>query len=243
VLVVELVGSALAAGTALLTGEPLPSEVGLALGLAAGAIGMVAILCLYQGLAVGRMGVVAPVAAVIGVSFPVVVGMVIEGLPATVQIVGIGLGILAVVLVSRVPGPAGGRSGIEFAIAAGLGIGGFSVLISQLPEGEILWPLAALRLLAIPILAVIVLVGRQPWRIPRQAFAAAALVGVIDLIGNLMYVLATQVGQLAIAAVLSSLYPIVTVVLAIAILGERLTRSHAIGIAIAAVAVACIAGG
>jgi drug/metabolite transporter (DMT)-like permease len=243
VLVVELVGSVIAAAAAWLTGEPSPSGSGLGLGLAAGAVGMVAILCLYQGLAVGRMGVVAPVAAVIGVSFPVIVGMATEGLPATVQILGIALGIVAVVLVSRVPGPTGGRSGIEFAIAAGFGIGGFSVLISQLPEGEVLWPLAALRLLAIPVIAILVLVGRQPWRLPRRAIGAAAMIGVIDLVGNLMYILATQTGQLAIAAVLSSLYPIVTVVLAIAFLGERLTRTHAIGIAVAALAVACIAGG
>jgi drug/metabolite transporter (DMT)-like permease len=180
---------------------------------------------------------------VLGAATPVVVGIALEGTPAPAQLAGIALGILAVVLVSRVPGPVGGRSGIEFAIAAGIGIGGFNVLIGQLPDGEVLWPLVALRMLAVPIVAVMVVLGRQAWRVPRSAVAPAVGVGVLDMFGNLFFILAAQAGALAIAAVLSALYPVVTILLAIAILGERVTRSHAVGIAAAVTAIALIAAG
>jgi drug/metabolite transporter (DMT)-like permease len=240
---VEVVGAVIAAGLALVLGERPPSPTGLAFGVAAGLSGILGILALYQGLAVGRMGVVAPVAGVLGAGIPVVAGVALEGSPQPVVLVGIGLGITAVVLVSRIPGPAGGRSGIEFGVAAGLGIAGFNVLISQLPDGEVLWPLAALRLVAIPIAIAIVLVGRRPWRVPRPAIGPAVLVAALDMAGNALFILATQVGALAVAVILSSMYPVVTVILAVAILRERLTRTHAVGIAAAALAIALIAGG
>ncbi|HSG87319.1 MAG TPA: EamA family transporter [Candidatus Limnocylindrales bacterium] len=243
VLIVEVVGAVIAAGLALVLAEPLPSVPGLAFGVAAGLSGIIGILALYQGLAVGRMGVVAPVAGVMGASIPVLAGIALEGLPSPIVLVGIGLGIVAVILVSRIPGPAGGRSGLEFGLAAGAGIAGFNVLISQLPEGEVFWPLAALRLVSIPIVAAIVLLARRPWRVPRPALGPASLVAVFDMAGNAFFILATQVGVLAVAVILSSMYPVVTVLLAVAILRERLTRTHAIGIAVAAVAITFIAGG
>jgi len=243
VLIVELVGVALAVALALLLGEPPPSPTGIVIGVAAGAIGILGILGLYRGLAVGRMGVVAPVAAVLGASLPVAVGLLLEGVPGPLQALGIGLGILSVVLVSRVPGPVGGRSGIEFALIAGVGIGGFNALVGQLPAGETLWPLAALRLMAVPTVALIVLVGRQAWRVPRAAILPAIAVGVFDMGGNLFFILAAQTGALAIAAVIGSLYPVVTIVLAIAVLGERLTPSHVFGIAMAMAAITLIAAG
>lgn len=243
VLIVEVVGAVMAAALALATGERLPSPTGLVFGVAAGLVGILGILALYQGLAVGRMGVVAPVAGVLGASIPVAVGIVLEGLPTPIVLAGIGLGIVAVVLVSRIPGPAGGRSGLEFGLAAGAGIAGFNVLIAQLPEGEVFWPLAALRLVAVPIVAAIVIVARRPWRVPRPAIGPATLVGTFDMAGNAFFILATQAGVLAVAVVLSSMYPVVTVLLAVAILGERLTRTHAVGIAAAAVAIGLIAGG
>lgn len=218
--------------------------MGLGLAAAAGVCGTVGILGLYRGLAVGRMGVVAPVTAVVGASIPVAVGIVLQGLPAPAVVTGIGLGIVAVILVSASPGgPDAGRSGIEHALVAGLGIGAFNVLVSRLPEGEVVWPLVGLRLTALAILVVVVVVGRRAWRLPRPAAARASLVGVFDMAGNLFFIVAAQTGALAIAAILSSLYPVVTVILAIGILRERLTWTHALGVAAAATAIILIAGG
>lgn len=243
VLIVEVVGVVLATALAAAVGEPMPSQRGILLGLGAGAFGMFGILGLYRGLAVGRMGVVAPVAAVLGAGVPVAIGLVIEGVPTPLQVVGIALGMIAVVLVSQVPGPTGGRSGIEFAIMSGLGIAGFNVFISQLPEGEAIWPLAVLRLESIVLAGLIVVVGRQAWRVPRNALLPAVGVGTLDMVGNLSFILATHAGALAIAVVLASLYPVVTILLAIALLGERVTRFHALGIAAALAAIALIAAG
>lgn len=243
VLVVEVVGVLLAGALAIAVGEPLPSERGILFGLGAGACGMFGILGLYRGLAVGRMGVVAPVAAVLGAGLPVAIGFLLEGVPGPLQVVGIVLGIAAVILVSQVPGPAGRRSGIEFAIVSGVGIAGFNVFISQLPEGEAVWPLAVLRLESIVLVFVIVLLGRQAWRVPRDALLPAIGVGSLDMVGNLAFILATQAGALAITVVLASLYPVVTILMAIAILRERMTRFHAVGIAAAMAAIWLIAAG
>jgi drug/metabolite transporter (DMT)-like permease len=92
------------------------------------------------------------------------------------------------------------------------------------------------------IIAVAVL-GRQAWRADRRLLPAMAGVGVLDMAGNAAFILAVQAGSLAVAAVLSSLYPVTTVVLASVVLRERITRSHATGIALAVGAIVCIAAG
>jgi drug/metabolite transporter (DMT)-like permease len=243
VFVVELGGTIAALILALVTREPLPTPEGLLFAVTAGAAGVIGILSLYHGLAVGRMGVVAPVAAVLGASVPVVVGMATEGVPKPAVLLGMAFGIAAVVLVSRIPVPAGGRSGLGFGLLAGLGIAGFNIAIGQLPDGEVFWALAALRIVAFPVIIAIVVIGRQPWRVPRPALWPAIGISLLDMGGNAFFIAATQAGALAIAVVVASLYPVVTVVLAIVILHERVTRSHAVGIGAAALAVALIASG
>jgi drug/metabolite transporter (DMT)-like permease len=89
----------------------------------------------------------------------------------------------------------------------------------------------------------IVVVGRRPWRVPRPLLGAVATVAVLDLAGNGLYIMATQTGRLDVAATLSSLYPVTTILLAVAFLGERVTRSHAMGIAAAIAAIALIGAG
>jgi drug/metabolite transporter (DMT)-like permease len=88
------------------------------------------------------------------------------------------------------------------------------------------------------VAAIVVL--RQPWRMSTDLLPKLVIVGVLDMVGNAAFILAAQTGQLAIAAVLSSLYPVTTVILAIAILRERVTRSHLVGIALTAVAIVLI---
>ncbi len=89
----------------------------------------------------------------------------------------------------------------------------------------------------------LVLVTRSPWRPPRDLVLAICGVGVMDMVGNGAYILAVQAGSLAVAAVLSSLYPVTTVILATIFLRERVTRVHAFGIGLAAIAVVLIAAG
>lgn len=206
----------------------------------AGGIGITA---LYKGLAVGRMGIVAPVTGVMAALIPVVAGIVLEGVPPPLVVVGIGLAVVAVVLVSLVSDDGGGPSGIGLALLAGLGIGALSVCISQISDGHVFGPLVVIRATQAVLIGTVIVATRSAWRPERRLVPAIVGVGILDMAGNGAFILAVQSGALAVAAVLSSLYPVTTVILATVFLGERVTRSHAAGIALAVTAVACIAAG
>lgn len=242
-LIVQIVGVLLYIALAIVAREAVPEPSSILIAVAAGVAVTVGIVGLYHGLAVGRMGVVAPVTGLLAALLPVVFGITRDGLPATPVLVGIVLALVAVVLVSRVPGSEGSRSGLELAIVAGTGIGIFNILIGELPDTGVFAPLVAIKLTATAVILTMVLLGRRPLRMPRHVFPIAVAGGVFDMAGNAFYVLATQAGRLDVAATLSSLYPITTILLAMALLGERVTRSHAIGIAGAIAAIVLIGAG
>jgi drug/metabolite transporter (DMT)-like permease len=223
--------------------EPTPAPATVAISVAAGVVVTIGIVALYHGLAIGRMGVVAPVTGLIAALLPVGAGIVRDGLPATPVVAGIVLALVAVVLVSRVPGTGGSRSGIELAIVAGVGIGLFNILVGQLPDGQVFGPLVVIKVAAATVIVTVLAVGRRTWRMPPRLAAIGVAVGLFDMAGNACYVLATQAGRLDVAATLSSLYPVTTILLAVAFLGERVTRSHALGIAAAITAIALISAG
>ena len=100
-----------------------------------------------------------------------------------------------------------------------------------------------IRLLQAAIMVLLIVLWRQPWRLPREIVPKILVIGLLDVTGNAAFILAAQTGALAIATVLASLYPVTTVVLAIAILREHLTRSHVAGIALTAVSIALITAG
>ncbi len=189
------------------------------------------------------MGVVAPVTGVIAALIPVLVGAATEGLPPPLVGVGIGCALVAVVLVGRTHDPEDGPSGLPYGLLAGTAIGGFNVCVAQFGEGRVFGPFTIVRLAEIVFIGGLILLARRPWRLERPLLAPVALVGILDMAGNAFFIAATQVGRLDVAAVLSSLYPVTTVVLAVVLLRERVTPSHAVGIGLAALAVGLIAGG
>jgi drug/metabolite transporter (DMT)-like permease len=220
---------------------PLPTDVPWSiLGGVTGGIGIVA---LYHGLATGRMGVVAPVTGVLAAAIPVVFGVVTEGLPSPLVVAGIVIAFVAVVLVSRVDDGRSGPSGVGIALIAGVAIGSFGIAIDHISEGHTFGPLAIIRLAEALLIVLVIVIGRQAWRIERRWLPAMAGVGVLDMAGNATFILAVQAGSLATAAILSSLYPVTTVILATVFLRERVTRAHAIGIALAVAAIVAIAAG
>jgi drug/metabolite transporter (DMT)-like permease len=244
VLVSLIVPCVLTAALSRVVGEPLPTDDDLVWATLAGLAAGVGILSLYHGLAVGRMSVVAPVTGVLAATIPVVVGIALEGTPSLPVTIGILLAILAVVLVSRVADEhAAGASGLLFGLLAGLGLGTFNVLADRLSPGAFLGQLAVFKAVEAVLVTVAIVLTRRGVRLPRRLLPAVAGVGMLDLVGNGAYILATQTGELAIAAVLSSLYPAVTIILATAVLRERVTRSHAAGMGLAAAAIVLIAGG
>ncbi|MEA2619866.1 MAG: hypothetical protein QOC97_639 [Chloroflexota bacterium] len=240
---------------AIARGETAPTTADLGWSVLAGITGGIGITALYRGLAVGRMGIVAPVTGVIAALIPVGAGIVLEGLPPPIVLFGIGLAIVAVILVSRVrdeatessapsaPSAPATPSGLGLALIAGVAIGLFSVAAAQISDGHAFGPLIVIRGAEAVLVGGAVVVTGAAWRPDRRLVPAISIVGLLDMTGNGAFILAVQAGALAVAAVLSSLYPVTTVVLAWLFLHERVTRTHAAGIALAMAAIACIAIG
>ncbi len=156
----------------------MPQGVDVVWSVVAGFFGVLGITSLYRGLSVGRMGVVAPTTGVLAAVVPVVVGFATEGLPTTEVVVGIGLALFAVILVTRAPGhDDSGPSGIEWGLLGGLAIGLFSVCIGQLSGAGTFGPLVLVRLVQAGILLVVIVLGRQAWRMPLPAARWVVVVG------------------------------------------------------------------
>jgi drug/metabolite transporter (DMT)-like permease len=244
VLTTQVFGMIVALVIAIARGEPVPVGADLLWSIGTGLCGVVGMTSLYRGLAVGRMGVVAPTTGVIGAVVPVVVGFVTEGVPTVATIAGIVVALLAVVLVTRAPGHQTDRpSGVEWAILAGIAIGGFNVCVGQLSGAGQFGPLVILRAVQTVILLALIVLWRQPWRMGRTDVGKLSVIGVLDMLGNVAFLTAAQVGALAVATILSSLYPVTTVLLALGFLHERVTRSHVIGILLTVVAITLISIG
>lgn len=224
--------------------EPAMTPNDLAVSIGGGLLGALGLALLYRGLAIGRMGVVAPVAAVLTATLPVVYGFATEGVPSIFAIAGIGLAIASVVLVSRAPKADGDErpSGLGYALAAGSTFGLFTIAASWLGDGLVISPVVVIRITSVLAIAAFLVVRRGAWRVPRRLWPALFAIGVIDMAATASYLGAISIGPLAIAAILASLYPVITTILATVVLRERVTAGHAIGILAAAGAVVLIAG-
>jgi drug/metabolite transporter (DMT)-like permease len=241
IIVGDLVGGVLLAVLALVFGERVPPPGDLAWGAAAGVSGVIGLIALYRALASGRMSVASPVAAIVTAALPVLAGAALEGLPGRWQLLGFGLALLAVWLISG--GTAAG--GIRFQelglpVVAGLGFGVFFILIDRGTRAAVFWPLVAARLAAVGLLVAYAAATRQ-LRLPEAGLLPlTTFVGVLDAGGNAFFTLAAQAGRLDVASVLSSLYPASTVWLAWLILKERLSRPQWAGLAAALTAIVLI---
>jgi drug/metabolite transporter (DMT)-like permease len=240
----QLTGMFAALAIAVALGEPVPTFPDIAWAVGAGIGGIVGISCLYRGLAVGRMGVVAPTTGILAATVPVLFGFAVEGIPVPATVVGIVGALAAVVLVTRAPDGGSDRpSGLNWAIASGIAIAWFNICIGQFSGESAFGLLVIIRLLQAVVMALLIVLWRQPWRLPADILGKLLVVGLLDMIGNATFILAAQMGDLAVAVVLSSLYPVVTVVLAIAILREHLSRRHVAGIVLTAVSIVLITAG
>jgi drug/metabolite transporter (DMT)-like permease len=227
----------------LASGEPPMQPSDFAIAIAGGALGAAGLALLYRGLAVGRMGVVAPIAAVLTATLPVAFGFVTEGVPSTFAIVGIGCAVVSVTLVSRSPAAPDGRpSGFWYGVAAGITFAAFTIAASGLGDGLVVSPVVVIRVVSILAIASFIVLRRSAWRVPRRLWPLLVAVGVIDMSATAAYLTAIAAGPLAIAAILAGLYPVVTTILAAIVVRERITRIHAVGILAAGAAVVLIAG-
>lgn len=232
------IGFAAALAAALLTGEPMASWADLGWGVLGGLVGTVGYLALLRGFEVGRMGVVSPVAAAMGAAVPVLIAAVSLGMPGQQQLLGFGVALVSIWLISP-RGGQGANTGLGLGLLAGLGFGLFFATLDQISEGATFWPLAASRLVSSAWLAIAWFARRTalPAKLPGALLVVS---GITDVLGNFLFLRSVQAGRLDIAAVLVSLYPGITVVLARIIEKEHLSRLQVVGVLLALVAMALI---
>lgn len=226
----------------ILFSEPFPQWSDLLFGAYGGTAGVIGLTAFYQGLASYPMGVVAPVAAAISAMLPVMVSFAFNGLPAVPQTLGLALAIAAIWTISQ-GGATVSMQLRQLALPAigGLGFAGFFIFIDQVSTGVVFWPIVAARCTAMLLLACVIL-GKRLWQTPSpRQFPVIVIAGVFDTAGNTFFALAANTGRLDMAAVLASLYPATTVLLAWLILRERLGRKQWIGVIAALIAVMLMA--
>jgi drug/metabolite transporter (DMT)-like permease len=227
-----------------------PSAIyGALAGLACGT----GVMVLYKALALGGMGLTAAVSGVLAAVLPVLWAFATEGLPRVPQIAGIVLAALAIWMIARAPGSPSSKQAILLGAAAGGSFGCLFILLKLAGRGGVLWPLAWSRLASTTLAVIVTWIaarrasGAKPDAKPALSWPGwsvlglIAIAGIFDASGNTFYTIATRLGRLDIAAVLSSLYPASTILLAAVLLKERTTRSQGLGMALALVAVVLIA--
>jgi drug/metabolite transporter (DMT)-like permease len=220
--------------------SPPPSRASAEWALAAGLFGGISLAIFYRALAAGKMGITAPVAAVLSAAIPAAVGMITAGLPGVLPLLGFGLAGTGLWLISRSEGdlqPAGLRS----AVLAGIGFAGFYLCIKQAGHGSALWIALLSRLSSMAVTGAITLLTRNFHRILLPILSLGVFAGCLDVTGSVLFVRAAQIGRLDSVVVLSSLYPAVTVLLARFLLKERLGRWKLLGMATALLAIPLIA--
>ena len=221
--------------------ESLPPVAPLAMATFAGTIGTTGLLLLFHAMESGRMSIAAPVSALMAATLPVLVGTLTQGFPGLLTFLGFGLSLSAIWLISREEGNHSRLLAhirdLRLPLLAGLGFGTYFILVHEAAQHSTYWIMFASRMGGVLVMTVFMLAQRKNWQVSRTVWPLIFLNGFLDVAGNVFYVFASQIGRLDIAAVLSSLYPAATVLLAAILLKERVARSQAIGILLALAAI------
>jgi drug/metabolite transporter (DMT)-like permease len=244
-------GLVLTAGLVVALGEPPPGTRFLVYGGLGGLAGAIGLASLYKGLAVGRMSIVAPTAALSG-AVPVIVGFAQGERPAMLQLIGMAVAGAGVLLAVRTPESSGGPAraeagtarGIGYALAAASFLGLFVTSLDAAGEASPLWASLMVRVVSVPLfIGAALLTARHTRRPTGREAGILAGVGVLDNGANVMFAFAAREGLLTLVSVLGSLYPVATVLLARWFLHERMARWQLAGVATAFTGVALIAAG
>jgi drug/metabolite transporter (DMT)-like permease len=226
----------------LVVGGPGPSARAVGWGVVAGVAGDIGTLVLYRGLARGQMSVVGPVSAVGAAVIPVIAGVALGERPGMLALAGVLISLPAIVLVAG-SGSVRGKLGVGLGegLVAGVLFGVLFIGLAQAGQGSGLWPVAFEQSSTLVVTLAIALKSRQPLRIPVREVGLTAFAGASGLAATVAYFYATHFSMLAVAAVLVSLYPGVTVLLARALLHERFGPAQRAGLGLCALAVVAIA--
>jgi drug/metabolite transporter (DMT)-like permease len=227
-------------------GEPFPGQHAALLALVSGVAGTLALACFYRALAIGTMSIVAPISAT-GVALPVAVGLATGDELSTLVAIGLAVTVAGVILASReshadAERAAAGRLSIGLALLAAIGFGSYFVMADAAADDSVLWLLVLSRTVPVPALVALAWARHMPLP-PTRNGLLLALAGTLDCGATGLYGLANTKGALSIVSVVGSLYPVMTVVLARLVLGERIRLVQRIGVAAALAGVALIASG
>ena len=239
----QLIGLVAVLSWALLTSDPFLPAADVAPAAAAGAGVAVGLASLYRGMAIGAMGVVAPISALSPI-IPLAVGVASGERPSGMQLLGMAVALGGVTVLSREPGEGRRRAaGAGLAIVAAVGFGAYFVCLDAAADASVPWAVAVARATATTLAVAACLVVSAPLRAPLPLLPALVAVGLADVTATALFGLASTRGLLAVISVLASLYPVVTVALARIVLGERLALSQRLGGAGAIAGAALVAAG
>lgn len=239
----DLIGLVLVASIAILYREALPPATVLVNSAIGGILGTIGLLALYTSLSQGRMSIAAPISALFAAVLPVIVGLLTQGLPTQNQFIGFGFALAAVWLISQGNSTERFRlehlSDLRLPLLAGLGFGGYFIFLHRASSGfdSVLMPMIISRAAGTLMMLLVVLLRRDSFIIPRATWNVVLINAVLDVGGNLFFILASQVGRLDVSAVLSSLFPGSTVILAWIFLKERIFARQWLGIAATLIAI------
>ncbi len=226
-----------------MTHAPLPARSSQLWAFAAGALGGTALAVFYGVLASGKMGLIAPVPAVVGAAIHMVFSIFTQGLPGFLPMVGFLLAGVGIWLISRSEHGTGTIEGLPLALLAGVGFAGFFLCISRTGQSDALWSASESRVGSLILVGIVVLLRPGRRLLTWRSAAWGLMAGCLDSTGTFLFIRAQQSGRLDSAVVLASLYPAVTVLLARLVLKERFTHWKAIGMLAALAAVPLIAAG
>jgi uncharacterized membrane protein len=240
----QAVGAAAVAAWVLVAGEPFLGSSAALAAVAAGLCGLLGLGGLYRGMAIGAMGVVAPISA-IAAAIPFTVGILRGERPSSLQIVGALVALLGLALVSRPEGEVGARiaSGVGLALVAALGFGFYFVFLDIAADDSASWAVLVARLTSSIVALVATLAVGASLAMSRRVLIAVLAVGACDVGANVLFALASTRGLVSVVSVLTSLYPAVTVALAALLLHERLGRVQLAGAAAVLTGAALLAAG
>lgn len=224
--------------------ESFPPLKDMFWGASAGTVGTIGLAFFYRALADGQMGITAPITGVIATAIPVLVGALQQGLASGIQMAGFALALMSIFLISYSGGSTYEIRSLRYAVAGAVGFGFFFVLLAQVESNAIFWPMIGARIASITTMVTgALLMGTAQIPRDRRVLWMILPIGLLDMGGNIFFIIAERSGRLDMAAVLSSLYPTMPILLAWLFLKERITRVHGIGILVALTAIALIVSG
>jgi drug/metabolite transporter (DMT)-like permease len=239
---VGLVGVAL---WVVLSGDAFPGVVELLPAAGAGIAGLVGLAALYRGMAVGAMGIVAPISAaspVVPLAFDAAQGVV----PGPLQWLGVAFALVGIAVLSTEPSSVDGSrvaAGVGLALLAALAFGGFFVGIDAGADESVPWAVVSVRTASVGFALAAIVVSQAPLRAPQRLLLVLLAIGAFDTAANVVFAQASTEGAIGIVAVLSALYPVVTVALAWLVLRERLSLGRRAGGVLALAGAALVAAG